>query len=113
VAEIVKMKSTVNELEAALVLLAGDEEQLIGIRRRERGRINGIVSILGKSELQARQDRQPDTLCRTMRTTRSTARIIAPRITSRSSSASITCSRLCTGPSVVPEPSCPYTEPGK
>lgn len=57
VAEILEMKATVNELEAALVMLSGDEEQLIDIQTREGDQIHRILSILSRSEVQAREDR--------------------------------------------------------
>jgi len=57
VAALLDMKATVDELEAALVMLSGDEEQLIDFQSREGDQVHGILSILGRSELQAREDR--------------------------------------------------------
>ena len=55
--EILNAKATVDELEAALLLLQDADEGLIGIEQRERDRINRLLDLLGSSELRPQEDR--------------------------------------------------------
>jgi len=57
VVEILNAKATVDELEAALLLLQDADEGLIGIEQRERDRINRLLDLLGSSELRPQEDR--------------------------------------------------------
>ncbi|MCP4299784.1 MAG: hypothetical protein GY783_04315, partial [Gammaproteobacteria bacterium] len=51
---ILGMEVTVAELEAALQLLQDDDEGLIGIKQQKGGRLNLLIGILQKSEMQPR-----------------------------------------------------------
>lgn len=53
---ILEMAATVAELEAALQLLQDDDEGLIGIKQRKGGRLNLLLGILQKSEMQPRDE---------------------------------------------------------
>jgi len=57
VAEILAMRATVDELEAALVLLSSDDEELIEIQRREGSQIHRLVNILSMAGVEALEDR--------------------------------------------------------
>ncbi len=53
---ILGMEATIDELEAALQLLQDDDEGLIGIKQQKGGRLNLLLGILQKSELQPRDE---------------------------------------------------------
>ena len=57
VLEILATKATVDELEAALLLLTNDDEGLIEIKQRESGQLNRLLEILNQSEIRSRTDR--------------------------------------------------------
>ena len=57
VLEILTMKTTVDELEAALMLLTGDDKGLIEIRQREGGQIHRLLNILNQAEIRPEDDR--------------------------------------------------------
>lgn len=46
VVEILDMRATVDELEAALTILTSDDKELIAIKRREGGEIHRLLNIL-------------------------------------------------------------------
>lgn len=50
--EILDMKATVDELEAALVMLTSDDKGLIDIRRREGDQIHRLLNILNQAGVQ-------------------------------------------------------------
>ena len=52
VVEILEMKATVDELEAALAIMSGDEKDSIGIRQREGGQIHRLLGILDRAGVQ-------------------------------------------------------------
>ncbi len=54
--EILRMEATVDELEAALQLLQDDDEGLIGIKQQKGSRLNLLLRILQKSEMQPRDE---------------------------------------------------------
>ena len=49
VVAILDMKATVDELEAALTILASDDKDLIAMKRREGGEINRLLDILSQA----------------------------------------------------------------
>ncbi len=49
--EILAMKATVNELEAALVLLTSDDKDVIEIKRREGDQIHRLMNILNRAQI--------------------------------------------------------------
>ena len=53
---ILGMEATVDELEAALQLLQDDDEGLIDIKQKKGDRLNLLLGILQKSEVQPRDD---------------------------------------------------------
>jgi len=55
--EILAMKATVNELEAALVLLTSDDKELVDIQRREGDQIHRLMNILNRSQIGPQDDR--------------------------------------------------------
>ena len=57
VLEVLATKATVDELEAALLLLTNDDEGLIEIKQRESGQLNRLLEILNQSEIRSRTDR--------------------------------------------------------
>ena len=57
--EIFDMKATVDELEAALMLLTSDDKGLIEIGQREGDRIHRLLSILNQAGIQPDDDREP------------------------------------------------------
>ena len=56
VLEILAAQTTVDELEAALLLLTNDDEGLIEIKQRESGQLNRLLEILNQSEIRSRTD---------------------------------------------------------
>lgn len=54
--EILDMKATVNELEAALVQLTSDDKEIIDIQHREGDQIHRLVSILNQSQIVPQND---------------------------------------------------------
>ena len=56
VLEILEIKPTIDELEAAQLLLRDDNEDLIDIKQREGGRINQLVRILSASVIAPEED---------------------------------------------------------
>ena len=59
VLEILAAQTTVDELEAALLLLTNDDEGLIEIKERESGQLNRLLEILNQSEIRSQADRDP------------------------------------------------------
>ena len=57
VVEILDMKATVDELEAALVILTSDEKELIDIKLREGDQIHRLLNILNQAGVQAASGR--------------------------------------------------------
>ncbi len=57
VLEILAAQTTVDELEAALLLLTNDDEGLIEIKQRESGQLNRLLEILNQSEIRSRTGR--------------------------------------------------------
>lgn len=57
VLEILATQPTVDELEAALLLLTNDDEGLIEIKQRESAQLNRLLEILNQSEIRPRTDR--------------------------------------------------------
>jgi hypothetical protein len=55
--EILDMQASVDELEAALVLLTSDAEDVIDIKRREGDQIHRLLNILNQAGIQAAPDR--------------------------------------------------------
>lgn len=55
--EILDMQASVDELEAALVLLTSDSEEVIDIKRREGDQIHRLLNILNQDGIQAAPDR--------------------------------------------------------
>ena len=55
--EILDMQASVDELEAALVLLTSDAEDVIDIKRREGDQIHRLLTILNQAGIQAAPDR--------------------------------------------------------
>ena len=53
VIEILDMKATVDDLEAALGILMSDDKDLIGIKQREGGQIHRLLNILNQAGVQA------------------------------------------------------------
>lgn len=56
VLEIQATEATAEDLEAALLLLQNDDEGLVDIKQRKGGRLNILLEILAKSEIQLRDD---------------------------------------------------------
>lgn len=54
--EILDMKATVGELEAASLLLQNADEGLVDIKQREGDQINRLLNILGSSEIRPREE---------------------------------------------------------
>ena len=50
------MKATLPELEAAMMLLTSDDEQLIAIGQREGGQIHRLLNILNQSGIGPEDD---------------------------------------------------------
>lgn len=57
IVEILATRATVDELEAALLLLSNEDEGLIDIKRREGDQLNRLVDILNRSEIAQQADR--------------------------------------------------------
>jgi len=55
--EILAMNATVNELEAALVLLTSDDKELLDIQHREGDQIHRLMNILNRSQIWPQDDR--------------------------------------------------------
>lgn len=56
VLDIHAMDATTGDLEAALLLLQGDDEGLIDVKRRKADRLNLLIGILENSEVQVRDN---------------------------------------------------------
>lgn len=56
VLDIQAMDATTGDLEAALLLLQGDDEGLIDVKRRKADRLNLLIGILENSEVQVRDN---------------------------------------------------------
>ena len=56
VLEILATEATVDELEAALLLLEDNDEGLIDIRQQKGSLLNHLLAILAKSEIRPRDD---------------------------------------------------------
>ena len=57
VVEIMDMKATIEDLEAALAVTASDDKDLIEIKQREGGQIHRLLRILDQAGIAAVQDR--------------------------------------------------------
>ena len=57
VVEILDMKVSVEDLEAALGVLMSDDKDLIEVRQREGGQIHRLLNILDQAGVQAALDR--------------------------------------------------------
>jgi len=57
VVEILDMKASVDDLEAALGILMSDDKDLIEIRQREGGQIHRLLNILNQAGVQPAADR--------------------------------------------------------
>lgn len=57
VLEILAAGATVSELDAALLLLQGDDEGLIAFKRDNSSRLNQLIEILETSDVQPQDDR--------------------------------------------------------
>jgi hypothetical protein len=55
--EILDMKVSVEDLEAALGVLMSDDKNLIEVRQREGGQIHRLLNILDQAGIQAAPDR--------------------------------------------------------
>lgn len=55
--EIMDLKATVEELEAALAVITSNDKDLIGVKQREGGQIHRLLLILNQSGIAAAQDR--------------------------------------------------------
>ena len=55
--EIMEMKATVEDLEAALAVITSDDLDLIEFKRREGGQIHRLLNILDQAGIAAAQDR--------------------------------------------------------
>lgn len=51
--EILDIKPTVDDLEAASVALSSEDDETIGIRQREGDRINSVLNILNRAGIEA------------------------------------------------------------
>lgn len=56
VLEILAMHGTVDELDAASLLLQDADEGLVGVKQRHGDRLSRLLAILGKSEIRAPDD---------------------------------------------------------
>ena len=56
VVEVLAMGATVDELEAALLLLQGDDDALIKMKRQKGNRLNRLLGILENSEILLRDE---------------------------------------------------------
>jgi hypothetical protein len=56
VLEILSLKASVAELDAALMLLTSDDKDLTDIKRREGGQIHRLLSILNQAEIRPLDD---------------------------------------------------------
>ncbi len=57
VVEIMAMEATVDELDAASLLLQDADEGLIGAQQRHGDRLSRLLAILANSEIRPREDR--------------------------------------------------------
>jgi hypothetical protein len=57
VVEILEMKASVEDLEAALGVLVSDDKDLIEVRQREGGQIHRLLNILNQAGVQETLDR--------------------------------------------------------
>jgi hypothetical protein len=57
VIEILEMKSSVDDLEAAFSILMSDDKDLIDVKRREGGQIHRLMNILNQAGVQVATDR--------------------------------------------------------
>lgn len=57
VVEIMAMEATVDELDAASLLLQDADEGLIGAKQRHGDRLSRLLAILANSEIRPRDDR--------------------------------------------------------
>ena len=56
ITDVLAMGATVNELEAAMLLLQGNDEELIEIKNQKGSRLNILLDILSNSEIQLRDE---------------------------------------------------------
>ena len=57
VVEIMDLNATIDDLEAALVILTSEDKNLIEIKRREGGKIHQLMNILNQAGVLAAADR--------------------------------------------------------
>jgi len=55
--EILDMKATVDELEAALAVITSDDKGLVEVKQREGGQIHRLLNILNQAGVAPVQDR--------------------------------------------------------
>ncbi len=55
--EILAMNATIDELDAALVMMTSDDNELIGIRERKGTQIHRLMNILNLAGIQSPEDR--------------------------------------------------------
>ena len=58
VVEIMALNATIDDLEAALVILTSEDKNLIEIKRREGGQIHQLMNILNQAGVLAAADRE-------------------------------------------------------
>ena len=58
VVEIMALNATIDDLEAALVILTSEDKNLIEIKRREGGQIHQLMNILNQAAVLAAADRE-------------------------------------------------------
>lgn len=58
VVEIMDLNATIDDLEAALVILTSEDKNLIEIKRREGGQIHQLMNILNQAGVLAAADRE-------------------------------------------------------
>lgn len=56
VLEVLRMQATVDELEAAALLLSNEDEGLIGIRTREGALLNQLLGVLSRAGIEPPDD---------------------------------------------------------
>jgi hypothetical protein len=57
VVEILATKATVEELEAAMLLLNDEDEGMIDLKKREGDQLNRLLDVLSNSEIMLQEDR--------------------------------------------------------
>ena len=55
--EIEAMRATVDELDAAMLMLRGEDEALVDVRRRDSGRLQRLIAVLHDAGVGPTEDR--------------------------------------------------------